>query len=78
MSSESSNTRRILGIVIAISIFIIWVIVDMYAFSSITASLGYPMFELVAYGSWFLVILIMFAVLSIFGVIPNRSTKLTE
>lgn len=75
MFSESDNKRRILGIGMTIAIFIVWIFVDMYAFSSITASLGYPMFELVAYGSWFIVILVMFAVLSLFDVLPSRSTK---
>ena len=73
MSTESDRKRKILGIGIAVAIFTIWIFVDMYAFSSITASLGYPMFELVAYGSWFIVILVMFAVLSIFEAIPRRS-----
>ena len=75
MFSESDNKRKILGIGIVIATFITWIFVDMYAFSSITASLGYPMFELVAYGSWFIVILVMFAVLSLFDVLPSRSTK---
>ena len=75
MSSESSKTRKIIGIVIAIAIFVVWIFVDLYTFSSIGEALGYPMFEIVAYGSWFGVHLIMLVVLSVTGAIPSRSTE---
>ncbi|MHA1908021.1 MAG: hypothetical protein ACW98Y_12045 [Candidatus Thorarchaeota archaeon] len=75
MSSESSKTRKILGIVVAIAIFVAWIFVDMYTFPSIAGSLGYPVFELVAYGSWFVVLLVMLAVLSVTGAIPGRSSE---
>jgi hypothetical protein len=73
MSVESSRTKRIIGIVVAIVIFVVWIFVDMYTFPSITGPLGYPVFELVAYGSWFIVLLVMLAVLSVTGAIPGRS-----
>ena len=75
MSSESSKTRKIIGIVIAIAIFVVWIFVDLYTFSSIGEALGYPMFEIVAYGSWFGVLLIMLVVLSVTDAIPSRSTE---
>ena len=75
MSSESSKTRKIIGIVIAIAIFVVWIFVDLYTFSSIGEALGYPMFEIVAYGSWFGVLLVMLVVLSVTGAIPSRSTE---
>ncbi len=75
MSSGSSKFRKILGIVIAIAIFMVWIFVDLYTFSSIGETMGYPMFELVAYGSWFGMLLVMLAVLSVTGAIPNRSSE---
>ena len=75
MASNTSKTKKIVGIVVAIAIFVVWIIVDMYTFPAIAISLGYPVFELVAYGSWFAILLIMLAVLSITGAIPGRSSS---
>ena len=74
MASGSSRTRKLIGIVLAIAIFVVWIFVDMFTFPSIATALGYPVFELVAYGSWFAILLIMLAVLSVTGAIPGRST----
>ncbi|MFW9848739.1 MAG: hypothetical protein ACFFF4_06345 [Candidatus Thorarchaeota archaeon] len=75
MTSESRKSRRIIGIVIAIAIFVAWIFVDMYTFPGIGETLGYPMFELVAYGSWFIILLVMLLVLSVTGAIPDRSSE---
>lgn len=55
-------------------------LVDMYLLSSIVVELGYPVYELVTYGSWFIVILIILAVCSWAGCIlaPRRGSESTE
>ncbi|MFW9908109.1 MAG: hypothetical protein ACFFEF_06000 [Candidatus Thorarchaeota archaeon] len=72
MSSESSTSKKVVGLVVAASIFIGWVIIDFYAFPIIGAQLSYPLFELLAYGSWFIVLLLVLGVLSITDSIPTR------
>jgi len=69
------KSTRLAGVVVAIALFIIWILVDMTYFPSITENLGYPVFELVAYGSWFVVILIILVILSITGNIPTRQRE---
>jgi len=73
MSSESNRSRQILGIIISAVLFIVWIFVDMYIFPGIGESLGYPAFEIVAYGSWFVVLLFILVILSITDAIPGRS-----
>ena len=71
MSSESKRVKQALGIIISIIIFMVWIVVDMYLFPGIADSLGYPTFELIAYGSWFAVLLIMLSILSVTDAIPG-------
>ncbi len=66
------NSTRIVGILAAISLFIVWIFVDMIFFPSVGEMLGYPAFEVVAYGSWFVVILVILVILSVTGNIPTR------
>ena len=75
MSSEPSKSKKIMGIVLAIAIFVVWIFVDMFTFPSIAVSLGYPVFELVAYGSWFVILILMLVILSVSGAIPGRSSE---
>ena len=73
MSSEPKKAKQILGIVLSVTVFIVWILVDMYLFPGIGESLGYPVFELVAYGSWFIILLVMLVILSVTDAIPGRS-----
>ncbi|MDF1537304.1 MAG: hypothetical protein P1Q69_00145 [Candidatus Thorarchaeota archaeon] len=75
MSSDSNRSRQILGIVISAVLFVVWILVDMYIFPGIGGALGYPVFEIVAYGSWFVLLLIILAILSVTGAIPSRSKQ---
>ncbi len=75
MSSESNRSRQMGGIVISAVLFVVWIFVDMYIFPSIGGSLGYPVFEIVAYGSWFVLLLIILGILSVTDAIPSRSKE---
>ncbi len=66
------NKRAVSGIVLSIVIFTIWIVIDIVFFPSIIGSLGYPVFEIVAYGSWFMIMLILLAILSVTRAIPTR------
>ncbi|MFW9933466.1 MAG: hypothetical protein ACFFDR_12515 [Candidatus Thorarchaeota archaeon] len=68
------NSTRIIGIVLSIVLFTVWIFVDMIFFPSVGETLGYPVFELVAYGSWFVIILIILVILSMTGNIPTRQS----
>ncbi|MHA2601253.1 MAG: hypothetical protein AM324_003870 [Candidatus Thorarchaeota archaeon SMTZ1-83] len=63
---------RITGAILACVIFGTWVLVDMYLLSSVVAEFSYPVYELVTYGSWFIVILIILVVCSWSGCFPTR------
>ena len=67
-----SRTKQILGIIIAIALLAFWAIVDLNILSSIVVSYGYPFYELVTYGSWFIIILIILIVLSWAGCLSGR------
>ncbi|MHA2378745.1 MAG: hypothetical protein ACXADO_02270 [Candidatus Thorarchaeota archaeon] len=69
---------RIVGVILACAIFGAWVLVDMYVLSVVVAEFGYPIYELVTYGSWFIVILIILAVCSWTGCIPARRQDLAS
>lgn len=75
MSSGSNRSRQILGIIISTVLFIVWIFVDMYIFPGIGGLLGYPIFEIVAYGSWFVLLLIILVILSVTDAIPGRSRE---
>ena len=49
---------------------------DMYTFPMIRDTLGYPVFEVVAYGSWFIVLLLILGIFSVTGAIPGPSKEL--
>ena len=69
---------RIAGAILACAIFGAWVLVDMYILSSVVVAFSYPIYELVTYGSWFIVILIILAVFSWTGSIPTRTRNLAS
>lgn len=61
-----------IGVLAAISIFIVWIFVDLLLFPLIGIDLNYPLYEIVAYGSWFIITLIIFVILSWARAIPTR------
>jgi len=69
------NTTRIAGIILSVTLFVIWIVVDMLFFADIGTALGYPTFEVVAYGSWFIIVLIILGILSVTGNIPSRQVE---
>ncbi|UCH03602.1 MAG: hypothetical protein JSW05_08355 [Candidatus Thorarchaeota archaeon] len=78
MIPQRNTSMRIAGAIIACAIFGGWVLVDMYLLSPVVAEFSYPVYELVTYGSWFIVILIILAVCSWSGCIPARRQDLTS
>ncbi len=76
MSLESKKSRKIIGIVSSVILFFAWITVDMYTFPMIRDTLGYPVFEVVAYGSWFIVLLVILGIFSVTGAIPGGPKEL--
>ena len=72
MDLNTDNPRRIIGTAAAISLFVAWVIIDLYLLPMIGISTNYPLFELVTYGSWAITSLIVFLTLSWAGWFPMR------
>jgi uncharacterized membrane protein YdjX (TVP38/TMEM64 family) len=60
---DSGNRKRLLGAVIASSVFVFWILVDLYIFPIIGLS-SYALYEVLAYGSWTIIILVCFGILS--------------
>ncbi len=69
------NTRNVTGVLGAILLFIFWVIVDMIIFPTLLTTITYPVYELIVYGSWFVIILIIVGILSWSEAIPNPYKK---
>lgn len=67
-----SRTKKLLGIAITIALLAFWAFVDLNILSSIVTSYGYPLYELVTYGSWFVVIIIVLFVLSWAGCLSGQ------
>lgn len=74
--TESTTRRKIIGVSIAIIIFVSWIFIDMIFFPLIGAATSYTFYEIVAYGSWFVVIFVIFAFISWSGVIPTKEQKI--
>ena len=72
MSQDNDNRRRIIGTVAAVSLFIAWILLDLYVFPLIGLLINYPFYELVTYGSWAVIALVCFLLLSWAGWFPMR------
>ena len=66
------RTKQVLGIAVTLVLLAFWALVDLNILSSIVTSYGYPFYELVTYGSWFVVIIIVLLVLSWAGCLSRR------
>jgi ABC-type sulfate transport system permease subunit len=75
MGSESGNRRRIIGTLGAVSLFTAWILVDTYVFPLIGISTHYPLYEIVAYGSWAIITIVVFLMLSWAGWFPMRQDR---
>jgi len=75
MSQDDGNRRRIIGTIAAVFLFIAWIVIDLYVFPLIGISTNYPLYELVAYGSWAVIALICFILLSWAGWFPMRTRE---
>ncbi|MHA1962313.1 MAG: hypothetical protein ACW99U_19080 [Candidatus Thorarchaeota archaeon] len=74
MSEKRVLSKRGIGAILSVSIFITWVLVDLYWFLPLRPVISYPVFELLAYGSWVVIILVIFVIVSWTGLIPERNT----
>ncbi len=75
MSLDNGNRRRIIGTVAAVFLFFAWIVIDLYVFPLIGISTNYPLYEIVAYGSWAVIALICFLLLSWAGWFPMRTRE---
>ncbi|MFW9975333.1 MAG: hypothetical protein ACFFDQ_08720 [Candidatus Thorarchaeota archaeon] len=70
-----NKPKRIIGTIGAISLFVSWILIDFYVFPLIGISTNYPLYELVTYGSWAIIALIVFLLLAWAGWFPIRSSE---
>jgi hypothetical protein len=62
MSSILKNPRRMISIAFGVVVFTLWIFVDLFLLPTLLADFGYGLYEPVAFGSWFVIILIILAV----------------
>ena len=72
MSQDNGKRRRITGTVAAVTLFVAWIFIDLYVFPLIGVATNYPLYELVTYGSWAVIALVCFLLLSWAGWFPMR------
>ncbi len=72
MGQTNDNRRRIIGTIAAVSLFVAWILIDLYVFPLIGLPTNYPLYELITYGSWAIIALICFLLLSWAGWFPMR------
>ena len=82
MLQESTNRKRVIGAVIASIVFVVWVLVDLYIFPLFGLT-SYVLYEVLAYGSWTVITLVCFAILSWAGCFSlgrqtEDSTKISD
>ncbi|MFX1484360.1 MAG: hypothetical protein ACFFCP_14355 [Promethearchaeota archaeon] len=68
---DSANRKRIIGTLVASAVFIIWILVDLYIFPLFGLS-SYVLYEVLAYGTWTVITLVCFAILSWAGCFSLR------
>ena len=71
MFQEGTTRKRIIGTVIASSVFLFWILVDLYVFP-IFGLTSYLLYEILAYGSWTVITLVCFGILSWAGCFSLR------
>jgi succinate dehydrogenase/fumarate reductase cytochrome b subunit len=78
MSARASMDKRVTGVVLSAVIFIALTLIDIVYFPGVETSFGYPTYELIAYGSWFVVLLLILGILAVTGNIPERKPREDE
>jgi hypothetical protein len=73
MDQNNENRRRIIGTVASVSLFIVWILIDLYVFPLMGISTNYNLYELVTYGSWAIIALLCFLLLYWAGWFPMRT-----
>jgi hypothetical protein len=76
MSQETGNQRKTIGTVASASLFIAWILIDLYVFPLIGITTNYNLYELVTYGSWAIIALLCFLLLSWAGWFPMRRQEI--
>ncbi|MFX1482289.1 MAG: hypothetical protein ACFFCP_03780 [Promethearchaeota archaeon] len=71
MFHDSANRKRLVGAILASSLFVLWILVDLYIFPLIGLS-SYPLYEVFAYGTWAVITIVCFAILSWAGCFSLR------
>jgi hypothetical protein len=69
MLQDSIKRKKLLGAIIATFIFVLWIFVDIYIFPLFGLT-SYTLYEVLAYGSWIIIIFICFGILSWAGWFP--------
>jgi hypothetical protein len=62
MSSLLNNPRRLASIAVGVLIFTVWIFVDLFLLPSLLADFGYGLYEPIAFGSWFVIILVILGI----------------
>jgi hypothetical protein len=70
MSQDTKSRRKIIGTIASVSLFIAWILIDLYIFPLMGISTNYNLYELVTYGSWAVIALVCFLLLSWAGWFP--------
>jgi len=70
MLQASTRGKKLLGGIVAVSIFVFWILIDLCMFPIL--SLSYSYYELLSYGSWAIISLICFGILFWAGWFPMR------
>ena len=68
---DSANRKKLLGAVVASFIFVIWILVDLFIFPIFGLS-SYVLYEVLAYGSWTIITLVCFGIMSWAGCFSLR------
>ncbi|MFW9802682.1 MAG: hypothetical protein ACFFFC_08535 [Candidatus Thorarchaeota archaeon] len=62
MNSLLNNPRRLASIIAGVIIFTAWLFVDLLLFPFLLVDFGYGIYEPVAFGSWFVIILVILCI----------------
>ena len=73
MNQDSDKRRHIIGTTASVSLFVGWILIDLYVFPLLGISTNYNLYELATYGSWAVIALVCFLLLSWTGWFPMRT-----
>jgi len=77
MLQDSVKRKKLLGAIIATFVFVLWIFVDIYIFPLFGLT-SYQLYEVLAYGSWTIIIIICFGILAWSGWFPMRQDESPE